>query len=194
MSVPFLSVRHLVTTCLSSLVCLILTQCTIAPDVVIFVPVTPTIASASVNTPIPETGAVLTDPDTGVPLDAERAHVLRVLDGGTIEVELQGEEYRVRYLLLDPPQPDEPLYNEATKLNQLILGNRPIYLLRDSSDMDEQGRLLRYVYTEAGVLVNAEIIRQGMARVHTSPVDTYLQSILEEAEREARTDKRGLWS
>ncbi len=119
--------------------------------------------------------------------------MLRIVDGGTIDVDLDGIEYRVRYILLDPPQPGEPLYNEAAKLNQLILGNQPVYLLQDVSDQDDQGRLLRYVYTADGLLVNAEIVRQGMATVIPSLADTRFQSQIAEAEQEAEQSGIGLW-
>ncbi len=175
------------------LIGVVLTQCILPPA--------PPATGAAEETvlPIPtageaasETEAVINLPP-GIPDGAELAHVIRVLDGGTIVVDLHGTEEIVRYILLDPPQQDEFLYNEAAKLNQLILGNRPIYLLRDVSDRDDQGRLLRYVYSEDSVLVNAEIVRQGMAKVVMSSTDTRFQPLMEEAEREAEESGVGLW-
>lgn len=170
----------------------VLSQCTMppAPPEPAGTPPAADVAPAAGEVARTETSA---EPVPGVPAGAERAHVVRIVDGGTIDVDLEGTEYRVRYILTDPPQPDEPLYNEAAKLNQLILGNRPVFLLQDVSNQDDQGRLLRYVYTESGVLVNAEIVRQGMAKVILSPTDTRFQHQMEEAEQEAVQKGIGLW-
>lgn len=130
---------------------------------------------------------------TGIPAGAEAAHVVRVIAGDTIAVSLDGAEYRVCYILIDAPEQEEPYYNEAAKLNQLLLGNRPVHLLRDVSDTDQHGCLLRYVYTEDGVLVNAEIVREGMAALAVVPPDTRFRSTIAAAEEEARTHGYGIW-
>ena len=42
-------------------------------------------------------------------------------------------------------------------------------------------------------MVNAELVRQGHARVATWPPDAKYQELLLSLEREARDAKRGLW-
>ena len=132
--------------------------------------------------------------ESGIPADAQEAEVVRVVDGDTIVVSQDGSEYRVRYILIDTPEQGEPLYNEATKLNQLLIGRQTIYLLKDVSETDRYDRLLRYVYTQDGLLVNAEIVRQGMARVAVFPPDTKLEKEIRAAEAEARERKIGVWN
>ncbi len=132
-------------------------------------------------------------PASGIPGAAQAAQVVRVVDGDTIVVSQAGTEYRVRYILIDTPEQGEPFYNEATKLNQLLIGGQTVYLLKDVSETDPYDRLLRYVYTQDGLLVNAEIVRQGMARVVRFPPDTRLEEEIRAAEAEARERKIGIW-
>lgn len=127
------------------------------------------------------------------PADAAEAQVVRVIDGATIVVAMRGREFTVRYLLTDAPAKDEPLYNEATKLNQLLIGNQSVFLRQDGRDRDPDGRLLRYVYTADGLLVNAELLRQGMAQLSAAPPDARLRATLAAAEQEARAQALGIW-
>ncbi len=136
----------------------------------------------------------MASPESGIPAGAHEAAVVRVVDGDTIVVSQDGSEYRVRYILIDTPEQGEPLYNEATKLNQLLIGGQTVYLLKDVSETDRHDRLLRYVYTRDGLLVNAEIVRQGMARVTVFPPDTRLEKEIRAAEAEARERKIGIWN
>ncbi len=129
-----------------------------------------------------------------IPAEAEEAEVVRVIDGDTIVVYLDGSEYKVRYILIDTPERDEPLYNEATKLNQLLIGRQTIYLVKDESETDRYDRLLRYIYTQDGLLVNAELVRQGMARVAVFPPDTRLLKEIRSAEAEAKEREIGIWN
>jgi len=69
---------------------------------------------------------------------------------------------------------------------------KTIRLEKDVSETDKYGRLLRYVYVE-DMLVNTELVRQGLAWAKAYPPDIKYQDVLEEAEAEARRDKIGLW-
>ncbi len=124
-------------------------------------------------------------PDTG--------RVTQVIDGDTITIE---GGYRVRYIGIDAPEtyPEgEPFGTEARQANRSLVEGREVYLERDVSETDEYGRLLRYVYVD-GVLINAELIRQGLARAIAYPPDTKHQDYLEQMETEARESGRGMWA
>jgi micrococcal nuclease len=69
-----------------------------------------------------------------------------------------------------------------------------VILVKDVSETDEFGRLLRYIYRQDGTLVNAELIRQGMARVVTFPPDVAMVDYLTAVQQEAREAARGLWA
>lgn len=115
---------------------------------------------------------------------------MRVIDGDTIVI--QGEE-RVRYIGIDAPERDEPLGQAATELNRKLVEGKRVRLERDVSDRDRYGRLLRYVYVD-GTLVEAELVRQGLARVRAYPPDTKHHQELSALEQEARQAGRGVWA
>jgi len=130
-----------------------------------------------------------------IPQGGEVARVARVIDGDTIELE-SGE--RVRYIGIDTPEsvhpdrPDECFGAESAARNRELVEGKEVVLVRDVSERDKYGRLLRYVYA-GGVFVNELLLKEGYAQVTTYPpdvahVETYLA-----AQREAREAGRGLW-
>lgn len=125
----------------------------------------------------------------------EMVTVLRVIDGDTIELE-SGE--RVRYIGIDTPEsvhpdkPDECFGAEAAARNRELVEGRTVTLLRDVSDRDKYGRLLRYVYV-GDVLVNGLLVREGYAQVTTYPPDVAHVEEYLIAQRVAREAGRGLW-
>lgn len=144
----------------------------------------------------PEAGptAATTNPEPEVSLGTPvPAHVLRVLSGDTIEVELNGQPVLVRYLFTDSPEPGEELYNEAAKLNQLLVGNADVLLVAGDTDRDEDGRLLRYVVTDDGLLVNEHMIAEGMARYEPKSDTSLHHAALAEAETAAMELGIGVW-
>ena len=128
------------------------------------------------------------------PPAGEKAKVSLVIDGDTIEVSSQGEEYRVRYIGVDTPERDEPFYSEATNANGALVENQEIVMVQDVSETDPFGRLLRYIYLADGTFVNAELIRQGYGRVVTFPPDVAHAEMFTGLQQEARENQRGLWA
>lgn len=130
---------------------------------------------------------------------APTTHVTRVIDGDTIEVNIAGTIYKVRYIGLDTPELDDKraefyaLAQEATRYNRQLVGGKTVRLEKDVSETDKYGRLLRYVYI-GDTFVNAELVRQGLAWAKPYPPDTKYQNYLEELETEARQDKIGIWA
>ncbi len=129
----------------------------------------------------------------GAPPSGKRARVVYVIDGDTIDVESQGQEFRVRYIGVDTPERDEPFYEEATKANRKMVDAAEIILVQDVSETDQYGRLLRYIYLPDGTFVNAELISQGYGRVVTFPPDVAQTDLFGDLQREARENQRGLW-
>ena len=69
-------------------------------------------------------------------------------------------------------------------------------LLRDVSNTDVSGNLLRYVFlpNRNGVFVNYELARQGYVRAVPSPPDLACSEALRMAEELARYGMDGLWA
>ncbi len=123
----------------------------------------------------------------------DRAVVTYVYDGDTIEVELDGRTYRLRYIGVDTPEREEPFYQPASDFNRDLVAEQSVILVRDVSETDQYGRLLRYVYLGDGTFVNAEIIRSGLGRLVTFPPDVTQTEYLRQLQVEAREAERGLW-
>jgi micrococcal nuclease len=68
-----------------------------------------------------------------------------------------------------------------------------VTLVKDVSETDRYGRLLRYVWVE-GVLINQQLVSEGYAVASSYPPDIARQVDLRAAEQEARTQNRGLWA
>jgi len=116
-----------------------------------------------------------------------------VVDGDTITVE---GGYRVRYIGIDTPEiyPEVEAFGmEAWQANRRLVEGKEVRLERDVSETDKYGRLLRYVYVD-GVVVNAELVKQGRARAKAYPPDTKYQDYLQKMEAEAREAGRGMWA
>lgn len=121
------------------------------------------IASACTMTP-----AAPSIPGGGV---GDSARVTRVIDGDTIDVEINGIGYRVRYIGVNTPERDEVCYQPATDANAALLSGKTVTLVKDTSETDVYGRLLRYVYA-GSTFVNAELVRNGWAENAEYPPDT----------------------
>ena len=134
------------------------------------------------------------------PTPGERVEVrlVRVSDGDTIVVEIDGLEYRVRYLGMDTPETHHPdigagwLGQEATEANKALLAGGTVMLEKDITDADHYDRILRYVWVD-GQMVQLELLRQGLARVGFYEPDVKYRQQFFAAEREAQQAKRGLW-
>jgi len=131
---------------------------------------------------------------------AERARVLRVVDGDTIIVRLAGRRERVRYIGVDTPEsvapgrPVECFGPAAKRENERLVEGRTVTLTTDVEPRDRFGRLLAYVRRASdGLFVNAELVRRGFATTLTIPPNVAHAARLRALQREARRAGRGLW-
>jgi hypothetical protein len=68
-----------------------------------------------------------------------------------------------------------------------------VRLVRDVSETDQYGRILRYVYVD-DVFVNAELVNEGYALVDTHPPDVAYADQFYQLQQEAKAAGRGLWT
>lgn len=124
--------------------------------------------------------------------------VVRVVDGDTILVRLGERIEKVRYIGIDTPEVDgraggpEPGAAEAAALNRALVEGRRVRLELDVQERDRYGRLLAYVWI-GDLMVNAELVRRGYARVMTVPPNVRYQALFLRLQRDARGAGRGLW-
>ncbi len=120
--------------------------------------------------------------------------VTSIIDGDTIVVEINGVEYRVRYIGIDAPESsDGELGISAANANKDLVLGKVVTLISDTSDDDSFSRLLRYVVIE-NIFVNEYLVRIGMASALSYPPDTSCDNTLQEAQSEALNSQIGMWS
>lgn len=137
-----------------------------------------------------------------IQLEKEDAVVTRVVDGDTLILNLSnGEEERVRLLLIDTPEsvhPDkeeEMFGKEATEFaKEMLQEGSKVVLERGNPERDQYERLLGYIWID-GVNLNQKMIEKGFARVaYVYPPNTKYLDEFKQAEREAKEQKKNIWS
>jgi micrococcal nuclease len=117
--------------------------------------------------------------------------VIDVIDGDTIDVELNGREERVRYYGIDTPERGDDCFSEARRRNQELVGDA-VLLLPDARERDRSGRLLRYVFDASGNSIDGQLIAEGLAYAWRD--DGSHRDLLIGAEDGARAARAGcLW-
>ncbi|RMD62216.1 nuclease [Candidatus Parcubacteria bacterium] len=158
------------------------------------------VIDVTTNTPLPHTATLppasataATIPDC-IPQSTQQqvGTVVNVVDGDTIDVIIEGQTYRVRYIGIDTPEKDEIFYKEATQANRELVLGKTVLLIKDVSETDRYGRLLRYVVAD-NQFVNYELVRRGYAMAATYPPDVACSYDFSGAQGQARLDRAGLW-
>jgi micrococcal nuclease len=118
------------------------------------------------------------------------------MDGDTLILE---GGLKVRLLGIDAPEmeregrPAEFLAHQAkAALAGLTQGQR-VRLEYDQLRYDHFGRLLAYLFLPDQTLINAEMVRQGLAHVYLHTPNVRYRDLLLAAQREALEANRGLW-
>ena len=118
--------------------------------------------------------------------------VVGVTDGDTISILIDGVTYRLRLIGIDCPESGQSFfYDSAAHMSKLVEG-KTVVLVRDISDTDNYGRLLRYVIA-GNTFVNYQIVIDGYAYTDTYPPDVACSSTFTEAQASAKMSKVGLW-
>lgn len=126
--------------------------------------------------------------------------VLKVDDGDTITIDMNGATEKVRFIGVDTPETKDPrkavqcFGREAAKFTNEQIRNQRVRLEADelNTNRDRYNRLLRYIYLPNGLLLNAEIIKQGYGFAYTSFPFTKKDQF-KQFESDARASNRGLW-
>jgi micrococcal nuclease len=127
-----------------------------------------------------------------------QAEVVRVVDGDTAEVRIGGEVEDVRLIGVDTPEtvkPEAPVEcfgPQASSFAHHLLEGRRVRLVFGVERRDVYGRLLAYVYIDHR-LVNAMLVRRGLARTLSIPPNTLYRALFDRLELGAARSGRGLW-
>ncbi len=124
--------------------------------------------------------------------------VIRVVDGDTLQVDLDGRDVTIRLIGIDTPEVEGPFterecFGRAASLYaHELLDGREVQLEFDVERVDPFDRTLAYVWLD-GDLANERIVADGYAVVATFPPNVKYVDHFRAAERLARERSRGLW-
>jgi len=151
----------------------------------------------------PATSATTTRSATTTSTPEQLFPVVRVIDGDTIVVLINGTDETVRLLgmdtseTVDPRKPVQCFGPEASLETKSLLDGREVSLQSDEaqSDRDKYGRLLRYVFRDDGLFVDEFLVKQGFAREYTYFGVAYkYQTAFRTDQVVARNAGLGLWA
>jgi micrococcal nuclease len=128
------------------------------------------------------------------PTNGEVGQVVRVIDGDTIEVDINGTIVGIRYLGMNTTERGETCYSEGRDANAALVEGQTVRLVPDEDPVDRYERALRYVYV-GDTFVNAELVRQGWAEaVMYEPNDAHWDELiaLEQAAANANRGCHGI--
>lgn len=129
------------------------------------------------------------------------SQVIRVIDGDTVVLLLEGKETRVRLIGVDTPETVHPQKaveaygKEASRFTENLLKGESVYVEYEPgpSKLDRYGRTLAYLYrVPDGLFVNLEIVRQGYGHAYVAFPFQHME-LFRSYERRAREAEKGLW-
>ena len=128
--------------------------------------------------------------------------VVKVVDGDTLDVEIDGKIERLRLIGIDTPETVDPRKSvqcfgrEASNKAKELLSGQFVNLESDETqgERDKYKRLLRYVFLPDGTNFNLYMIAEGYAHEYTYDEPYKYQSEFKQAEIDARESSKGLWA
>ncbi len=114
--------------------------------------------------------------------------LVKVVDGDTVIVKVQGAALRIRLIGIDAPEADQPFGHTATRELASLIGKQQCVLVYEEADV--YGRLVAHLWV-GDLYVNGVMVERGMAWFDavSAPNDLLFAN-----EEEAREAKRGLWA
>lgn len=136
------------------------------------------------------------------PTNSKTYDVIKVVDGDTIDVSIGGKTERLRLIGINTPETVDPrklvecFGVEASNKAKSVLTGKKVLLEGDvtQGERDKYDRLLRYVFLEDGTNFNLLMIKEGYAYEYTYDTPYKYQIEFKEAQKEAESNKLGLWS
>ena len=112
---------------------------------------------------------------------SESSSLVRVIDGDTVVVVVEGREEKVRLVGINTPEKGFCGFEEATRALEEMLGTASVSLVDAGvDDRDKYGRLLRYLDID-GLDPGLELIRAGLAEADYDSRTGYDEHLREES-------------
>jgi micrococcal nuclease len=148
-----------------------------------------TLAASLVSAPAPAADAV--------------SSVVEVIDGDTLMIEPPVEGLgELRLAGIEAPKPPLarpqgqpwPLADQARDVLRDLTAGKQVRLAFGARKSDRYRRLVVQLYRADGLWIQGELLRRGLARVHTAWDNRGLAADMLAAEAQARAARRGLWN
>ena len=160
--------------------------------------------------PSPQVTATIPEATTTSAIPANMYPVIKVVDGDTIAVLMDGKSVTLRLIGLDTPETVDPrkpvqCFGKAAsdKAKEMLTG-KTVRLEFDASQgtLDKYGRTLAYVFLSdpstplgaSGTFFNEYMISAGYAHEYTYNLPYKYQDEFKAAQKQAREEKKGLWA
>lgn len=146
----------------------------------------------------PENSLALSEKVLSGPYD-----VVRVVDGDTAIIAIDGEDTRVRFIGVDTPESVNPIDEskntpegkEASDFTKELLTGKTVYLEYDVQLADDYGRTLAYVYLDDGTtMVQTLLLEKGLATTMTIQPNSKYASLFYSTMVTARENNVGFWA
>jgi len=133
---------------------------------------------------------------------SEPFSVIKVVDGDTLSIDMNGISTTLRLIgintpeTVDPRKPVECFGVEASNKAKEILTGQKVKIETDSTqgNYDKYGRLLAYVFLSDGTNFNKFMVADGYAYEYTYNLPYKYQYEFKSAEQQAQSQKKGLWA
>lgn len=127
--------------------------------------------------------------------------VVRVVDGDTAILNINGEEKRCRFIGIDTPEsvhPDAERNTEegktASDYTKELLSGQQVYLEYDLAPQDQYGRELVYLYLKDGQMIQEILLKNGLAVTMTIQPNSKYANYFAALQAEAREAGTGFWA
>lgn len=125
--------------------------------------------------------------------------VVRVVDGDTIIISMNGKDERLRLIGVDTPEsvhPDSskniPEGKIASDYVKELIEGKEVGVEFDVQERDKYGRLLAYVYS-GDMMLNKHLLEEGYARLSTFPPNVKYVDDFTKIQTKSREGNKGFW-
>jgi len=123
-------------------------------------------------------------------------HVVKVHDGDTVTLMLDGRMRKTRLIGIDAPEMNQRPWGRQAKEHLIDVINHTDWLVTMETDevkIDKYGRTLVYLWTNHNELVNERMVLDGYAVLFTIKPNVRYRDIFVRAEQRARQELKGIW-
>jgi len=126
----------------------------------------------------------------------QEAQVIKVHDGDTVTLRLNGKFLKTRLIGIDAPEMMQRPWGKKAKEHLIDLLNHTDWTVLVETDVvkrDKYNRLLAYLWTKQKELINEKMVLNGYAVLFTIPPNVKFVDRFTRAEQQARQAKKGIW-